>query len=180
MQLILQHCCKRVEKRCCRCCLFYHPLTKPVLQQLGCCRLGKELLKKAESSSTFCNKPLHVARFTGQGKLILQRVTQSCLCPDSRVILSNQLSVFTQFATAWFVARQVWTWVIKRATSSSTPSVVMFHNKLLVLVAPFTVALFTLTTHMISSLWTQDYSWMDLEKLDPEWNSDWSFVWTPV
>ena len=40
----------------------------------------------------------------------------------------------------------------------STPSVVMFHNKLPVLVAPFTVALVTLTTRMLFSLSTQDYS----------------------
>ena len=32
---------------------------------------------------------------------------------DSRVISSNQKSVFTQLATTWFVARQVWTWVSK-------------------------------------------------------------------
>ena len=36
---------------------------------------------------------------------------------DSRVILSNQRSVLTQFAITWFVARKVWTMMAKRATS---------------------------------------------------------------
>ena len=73
-----------------------------------------------------------------KANLFCSECPMSCVWPNSRVILSNQSSVFTQLATAWFVARQVWTWVIKRATSSSTTSVVMFYNKFRVLVAPFT------------------------------------------
>ena len=41
----------------------------------------------------------------------------SRLWRDSRVILSNQKSVLTQFAITWFVGRQVWTRMVKRATS---------------------------------------------------------------
>ena len=35
---------------------------------------------------------------------------------DSGVILSNQMSVFMQLATTWSDARQIWTWVVERAT----------------------------------------------------------------
>ena len=36
---------KRVEKRCCE---FYHSRIKPVLQQLGCCRLRKVVVESGE------------------------------------------------------------------------------------------------------------------------------------
>ena len=51
------------------------------------------------------------------GRLVLQRWRNPRLWRDSRIIVSNQKSVLTQFATTWFVARQVWTRMVKCATS---------------------------------------------------------------
>ena len=45
---------------------------------------------------------------------------------------------FSQTETTWFVARQVWTWVLKRATFLSTRLAAMLQNKLHVFVACFT------------------------------------------
>ena len=98
--------------------MFYHPLFKPLSQQNqvvpGCEKLSQ---KRFATKSTCCE--FYQPNF---------RVWRDFLF---RVILSNRKSVFTQLATTWFVARQVWTWVvIKRA---------MLPNKLRVFVAPCTV-----------------------------------------
>ena len=57
-------------------------------------------VQKLENSSTFCNKSVHVARFTGP--------RQTCFAASdvnpvhgSRVILSNQTSVFKQLAATF-------------------------------------------------------------------------------
>ena len=61
---------------------------------------------------------------------------------DSRFILSNQKSVFKQLA-APFIAKQIWTWVVKLATYHrfSTRSAAMLQSRLHVFVAPFAAAL---------------------------------------
>ena len=86
----------------------------------------QKFLQKLENSSTFCNKSVHVARFTGPRQTCH---TASDVNPvnGSRVILSNQTSVFKQLAATFI---QVWTWVVKRASSLSIRSAAMLQNKL--------------------------------------------------
>ena len=59
-----------------------------------------------------------VARFTGPGQICF---AASDVTPvyggNSRVLLSNQKSVFTQLAATIFVVRQDWMLMVKRATS---------------------------------------------------------------
>ena len=66
------------------------------------------LLQTVESSSTFCYK---IRACYGFNRTNLSRVWR-----DSRVILSNQKTVFTELVITWFVARQVWTWLVKHVT----------------------------------------------------------------
>ena len=70
-----------------------------------CCRLRKVVAESRIVVLLLTTKSLYVARFTDP------RQTCFALSPhvwrDSRVILSNQKSVFTQVATSLFVARQV-------------------------------------------------------------------------
>ena len=70
----------------------------------------EKLLQRRDCNSTFATKSVHVARFTDPRR-------NSRVWRDSRVILANQTSVFTQPASTCFAARQVWTWVVKRAGS---------------------------------------------------------------
>ena len=57
-------------------------------------------------------------------------------------LLSTFCKNFSQPATTWFVARQVGTWEVKRATSFSTCFAAMLQNKLHVFVSRFTVSWF--------------------------------------
>ena len=79
----------------------------------------KQKVKFTGSSySTFCNKICTCRVFyRHKANLVCIKWRNSCACNDSRKILSNRNSIFTQIATTWFVARQVWTWVIWCATS---------------------------------------------------------------
>ena len=82
------------------------PTFKPVLQQM---RLRKLVAETREYFYSL-QQNLYMSRvLPAQDKLVLPQVTQiRSVMRDSRVILSNQKSwVFTQFATTWFVARQV-------------------------------------------------------------------------
>ena len=104
----------------CTCCAFYHrpPWNRcpATIQVVGGC---ENLLQKVESSCTFCNKICTCCASIGPRQtLFCCKWRNSLVWRDSRVILSNQKSVLSrQLATTWFVARQVWTWVVKRATS---------------------------------------------------------------
>ena len=75
------------------------------------------LLQKVESSSFFCDKICTCCVFyQPKANLFCCKWRNSHVWHDSRVILSNQKLEFTQLATTLFVARQVWTWVVKHAT----------------------------------------------------------------
>ena len=66
----------------------------------------------------FATNSVHVACFyRPNAKLFYTNWLDSRVSRDSRVILSNQKSVFTQLSTTWFVTSKVWTWVVRRATS---------------------------------------------------------------
>ena len=115
MQLVLQHRYKTSWKA------MYARFTTHVQTSLatnqivaGC----ENLLQKVESSSTFCNKLCKCCAFYGlKANLFCSNWRNSSVWRDSRVILSNQKSVFTELAATFFFLRQVWTWVVKRATS---------------------------------------------------------------
>ena len=79
----------------------------------------EKMVQKVASSSTFLQQNLYMLRvLPAQDKLrFWSKWHNFRLWRDSRVISSNQKSVFTQFATTWLVAKQVWTWLVKLATS---------------------------------------------------------------
>ena len=69
----------------------------------------ENVLQKLESTFTFYNKIFTFCAFyQPKANLFCRKWRKSGVKRDSRVILSNQKSwLFTQFATTWFVARQV-------------------------------------------------------------------------
>ena len=79
----------------------------------------ENVLQKLESIFTFCNKIFTFCTFyQPKANLFSRKWRKSGVKRDSGVILSNQKScVFTQFATTWFVARQVSTSVGGKKTS---------------------------------------------------------------
>ena len=82
---------KRVKKRC---CAFYHPHAANQLVA-GC----ENLLQKVESCSTFCNKTCTCCAFyRRRPKLFCSKWRNSRDGVNSRLLLSNQKSVFTQLA----------------------------------------------------------------------------------
>ena len=97
MQLVLQHCCKTSW------IVVLHvlpPTNQACLQQIRKLQVEKSFYSREKvESSTTC---------------LADKWRNFRVCCDSREILSNQKSVFTQVATAWFAARQVWTKVVKR------------------------------------------------------------------
>ena len=112
--LVLKHWCKTSWKVMC----WYttHIQTCLATNQLvaGC----TNLLQKVESSSFFCDKICTCWVFyQPKANLFCSKWRNSHVWRDSCVILSNQKFEFTQLATTLFVTRQVWTWVVKRATS---------------------------------------------------------------
>ena len=104
---------KWVEQRC---CAFYHQHQTCLTTNQLAVRCEK-WLQKVESSSTFCNKLCPCCTFyRRKANLICRKWRNSCVWCYSLVILSNQKSVFTKLARTWFVTRQVWAWVVIRAT----------------------------------------------------------------
>ena len=68
----------------------------------------KSCCRKSDSSSTSCNKKFTCCAFyRPKANLYCSKWRRSLVWRDSREILSNQKSVFTQLATRWFVTRQV-------------------------------------------------------------------------
>ena len=110
MEVVLRHCCKLSWTAMMR-DLPSTNQTCPATNQVvaGC----ETLLQTVESSSAFCNKIRACCGFY-RPKTNLFRVWR-----DSRVMLSNQKTVFTELATTWFVVRQVWTWLVKHVTSQT-------------------------------------------------------------
>ena len=81
---------------------------------LSCSKKGGIVMQKVESSYTYCNRICSCCAFyRPTANLFCNKWRKSRVWRDSRAILSNQKSVFTQLATTWFVARQI----LKRATS---------------------------------------------------------------
>ena len=76
----------------------------------SCCSKMRAVLLFATKSIQCC------AFHRPKAKLFCNKWRNSRVWRDSRVILSNQKSVFTQLTTTWFVPRKVWTMVVKRAT----------------------------------------------------------------
>ena len=80
----------------------------------------EQFLQKLESSFTFCNKFCWCCEFSSP--------SQTCFAAGDITPVygvtpawnfyefSSQKSVFTQLAATWFVAWQLWTWVVKHAT----------------------------------------------------------------
>ena len=78
----------------------------------------KTFLQKVEISSTFCNKIFTCCtNWALKQTFFAASWHKSRIWRESRAILSNQKSVFRQLATTWFDTRQVWTWVVNKATS---------------------------------------------------------------
>ena len=65
----------------------------------------ERFLQKEERSSTFCNKMF----YRPKANLFCSKWRKSGEWRDFRITLSNQKAVFTQLATTWFAAKQVWT-----------------------------------------------------------------------
>ena len=127
---------KRVEKRC---CAFYHPHSNLSRKRdrKGAWILTSDWIKLRGShaihgSYVTCSKTSlqWVGKTSNMCRGLLQKVE----------LLSTFCNKFSQPATTWFVARHVWTWVVKRATSLFNSFCSrMFQNKLHVFVACFTV-----------------------------------------
>ena len=106
---------KVTAKRATKACnLFYNIAAKRIKSQTclatnqvlaGC----TNVLQKVQSSSTFCNKTCtSCAFYRPKEDLSCRKWRNTRVWRDSRLILSHHKSVFTQFATSWFVVRQVW------------------------------------------------------------------------
>ena len=95
---------KRVAKRC---CTFYHPRSNLPCNKSGCCRLRKVVAQSREQFYFFATKSAHVVRFTGlrQTYFTASDVRNSRIWHDSGEILSNQKSVFTQFAASFICSK---------------------------------------------------------------------------
>ena len=119
--------------------------TKEVV--VGC----EKLLQKVESSSTFCNKICTCcASYRPKANLFCNKWRISPVRSDSHVILSNQKSVFKQPAATWFVARQVWTWVVKRATSLLNSSCSNVSKQNALFCCTFYRSFIQLSAHLVS------------------------------
>ena len=103
--IYLQHCYKTSWKAMLS---ILRPTFKPVLQQMRLPQIAKRVAEIREYF-TFCNKICTCRAFYQlKANLSCRKWRKSGVKRDSRVILSDQKSwVFTQFAAAWFVARQV-------------------------------------------------------------------------
>ena len=126
--------------------------SNPSCNKSGCCR-GREskLLQKVERGSSFCKKICTCCAFyRPKANLFCNRWCNYCLWRNSCSILSNQKSVFTQFAT-WFVARQVWKWVVKRATLLFSPLCGNVAKPVARFEYPFTVPLAISWTHRVKT-----------------------------
>ena len=111
----------------------------------------KTLLQKVESSSTFCNKICTCcASYRPKANLFCNKWRISRVGSDSHVILSNQKSVFKQPAATWFVARQVWTWVVKRATSLLNSSCSNVSKQNALFCCTFYRSFIQLSAHLVS------------------------------
>ena len=101
------------------CCAFYHPWIKPILQQIRLLQVAKRYCRRRREVLLFAKKKnMYTFRvLPTQDKLVLRQDVKSCVWRDSGVILSNQETLFAQRAATWSVARQAWTWLVKRATS---------------------------------------------------------------
>jgi len=78
----------------------------------------KTFLQKVEISSTFSNKICtRCTNWARKQTFFAASWHKSRKWRESRAILSNQKSLFRQLATTWFDTRQVWTWVVNKATS---------------------------------------------------------------
>ena len=94
----------------CTCCAFYQPKAN-----LSCRKWRKSGVKLVSVAAVFW-----MSRNFGGALRDIQKTAarETSVKPHSRVILSNQKSwVLTQFATTWFVARQVSTSVSGKKTS---------------------------------------------------------------
>ena len=127
---------KRVEKRC---CAFYHPhsnLSRKKMKVAASCVNTDFWLDKLRGSHPIQGSYVTCCKTSLAGKTrntyrgLLQKVE----------LLSSFCNKFSQPATIWFVARHVWTWVVKRATSLFNSFCSrMFQNKFHAFVACFTV-----------------------------------------
>ena len=82
------------------------------------CLATNSLLQVARVGSISASKPVHVAHIACPGQTCFAaRDAPPAYGVTSRVVLSNQKSVFTLHASTWFVAGQTSTWVVKSATS---------------------------------------------------------------
>ena len=74
-------------------------------------------LQKVESSSFFLRQNLYMLHvLQPKANLFCSKWCNSHVWHDSRIIFSNQKLEFTQLSTTLFVTKQVWMWVVKRAT----------------------------------------------------------------
>ena len=102
----------------------------------------EELLRKVEGSSTFATASARCAFYRPKANLFCSKWRNSRVWRDSRVISSNQKSVYTQLTTTLiFFPRQVWTWVVKRATSVCNSFCSNIAKRVALFFACFTAAL---------------------------------------
>ena len=110
VHLLLQHCFKSSQPRC---ALTTHESNCLATNQVvaGC---GK---KERRELLFFLQQNLYMLRvLLAQTILFFSNWRKSREWRVSPVILSNPKSVFTQLATTWFGARQVWTWLVTQET----------------------------------------------------------------
>ena len=113
VQLILQHCCKTSEERC---CAFYQPHSNLSCNKSGQCKLQK-FVAESRVVLLFATKSVHVVHFKGRCKLVLQLVTQlACMTWLPRNFLQSEVSIQATCNNLTWLARQVWTRVVKHAT----------------------------------------------------------------
>ena len=88
----------------------------------ACCRFWAVVAESREPANVRCaTKSVRVVRFyRPKADLFCNKWCNSHVWLDSHVILSNQKSIFTQLATTWFAAKQVWTWPVNSQHSFST------------------------------------------------------------
>ena len=137
---------KWVEKLCCT--LFLPPSLKPVLQQTRLLQvawiLTSYLLKTGVTPYTGFMSLATIQVCLGLVKCVKCVAGKMCkMCSDFVAKRrSTSCNTFLQPATAWFVARQVWLWVVKCAVLLfNSFCSIMSQNNSHIFVADFTVAL---------------------------------------
>ena len=96
---------------------FYHPRSQTCLATTRLLQVTKSFCRKWRLALLYATKSVYGTNWALKQPFFAESDVNPVYGLESHAILSNQKSVFRQLATTWFDTRQVWTWVVNKATS---------------------------------------------------------------